>query len=201
MRAGVEPNAMRDRRVNLANQPPSDESRLPAPFFEVPICVACSQKPMQSANDLPPPPATPGAASVGLVLEGLAESILALPPAVKTVAVTGGDNGATGATCEAGAATADTGAGVPICGAGGPVNRVVEGTVAGNDIEVFAVAVVGGSAARCCVPEAALAMWPYVRPPCEPPPRAKATSATSPAIRSAPRASRGRHRRLIILIP
>jgi hypothetical protein len=69
---------------------------------------------MQSCKDLPPPPATLGAASVGLVLEPDGEatvSVRAKPPEVRVVVVMGGDNGAGDWTRAAGAPIAGAGVG------------------------------------------------------------------------------------------
>ena len=52
-----------------------------------------------------------GAASVGLALEGVAESVLALPPAVGVVDVSGVDSGVGGCCCGAGAPIAAAGVG------------------------------------------------------------------------------------------
>jgi hypothetical protein len=94
------------------------------------MCVACSQKPMQSSSVLPPPPGMLGAASVALVLDGLDEATVTVPPALKVVVVTGGDSGATTEGCVAGVATAATGAGIAAVGAAvGEVVRIVAGVV------------------------------------------------------------------------
>lgn len=77
------------------------------------MCVSRSQNARQSCKLLPPPPATLGAASVGLVLEEDEEgvvSVLAPPPAVSVVVAIAGESGATDGTRSAGA---------PIAGAGG----------------------------------------------------------------------------------
>jgi len=58
-----------------------------------------------------------GEASLGLVLEGVAESVLELPPAVSVVDVSGVDSGARGRSCWEGVPITDAGAGAD--GAGG----------------------------------------------------------------------------------
>jgi hypothetical protein len=83
------------------------------------MCVAASQKLMQSAIERPPPPATLGAASLGLVLAGLEESTRAAPPAVSIVVVTGAERGATTGTWSAGAEIAGVGAAAGAVGAAG----------------------------------------------------------------------------------
>jgi len=73
-----------------------------APFHSaLLIWVWGSQNEIQASKLLPPPPAILGAASVGLELEGVAESVRALPPAVRVVVevVTGCDSGAISWSC------------------------------------------------------------------------------------------------------
>jgi hypothetical protein len=60
-----------------------------------------------------------GAASVGLELDGLDESVLAAPPAVNVVVVNGAESGAMMGTRSAGAATADAGRALGADGADG----------------------------------------------------------------------------------
>ena len=83
------------------------------------MCVAASQKLMQSAIERPPPPAMLGVASLGLVLAGLDESTRAAPPAVKIVVVAGAESGATTGTWSAGAEIAGVGAAAGALGAAG----------------------------------------------------------------------------------
>jgi hypothetical protein len=78
---------------------------------------------------LPPPPATLGAASVGLVLEGEDEVVLAEPPAVKLLVevVTEGERGLIVGIWGAGVPIADTG-GADVAGAvGAPLDSDCEG--------------------------------------------------------------------------
>src|SRR6516165_8811141 len=72
---------------------------------------------MQLCRLFPPPPGMLGKASLGLVLEGVAESVLELPPAVSVVDVSGVDSGARGRSCWEGVPITDAGAGAD--GAGG----------------------------------------------------------------------------------
>ena len=72
---------------------------------------------MQLCRLFPPPPGMLGEASLGLVLEGVAESVLELPPAVSVVDVSGVDSGARGRSCWEGVPITDAGAGAD--GAGG----------------------------------------------------------------------------------
>ena len=83
------------------------------------MCVAASQKLMQSAIERPPPPAILGVASLGLVLAGLDESTRTVPPAVKIVVVAGAESGATTGTWLAGAEIAGVGAAAGALGAAG----------------------------------------------------------------------------------
>ena len=72
---------------------------------------------MQLCRLFPPPPGMLGAASLGLVLEEVAESVLELPPAVSVVDVSGVDSGARGCSRWEGVPITDAGAGAE--GAGG----------------------------------------------------------------------------------
>src|SRR5262245_28058068 len=73
------------------------------------MCVSRSQKPMQSASVLPPPPGALGANSLGLPGEVPGESarLLGAEPPVANWVGSCGDSGAMGASCGAGAASAD----------------------------------------------------------------------------------------------
>jgi len=74
------------------------------------MCVAASQKPMQSASDLPPPPGLLGAASLALPLpdevpgERASEEPLDEPPPVANWLGKGGDIGDSGGTVDPGCA-------------------------------------------------------------------------------------------------
>jgi hypothetical protein len=92
------------------------------------VRIAIPVRQAQSCKLLPPPPATLGAASVGLVLEEAGEdivSVLAVPPAVGVVVATGAGSGVTACNCGAGAPIADAGVGAGAgAGAGGGVGTI-----------------------------------------------------------------------------
>jgi hypothetical protein len=85
------------------------------------MCVSRSQKPMQSASDLPPPPGALGADSLALgAEEALGDSArlgCATPPPVANCVCSCGERGAMGASSGSGAAIAD--GGVTRSGGGG----------------------------------------------------------------------------------
>jgi hypothetical protein len=85
------------------------------------MCVSRSQKPMQSASDLPPPPGALGADSLGLgaeeALDDSARLGCATPPPVANCVCSCGERGAMGASSGSGAAIAD--GGVTRSGGGG----------------------------------------------------------------------------------
>lgn len=107
------------QRLSLLRAPSSRETsssrcieRTQAAFHSALVmCVAGSQNPMQSASELPPPPAMLGVASLGLVLVGLEEFTRAAPPAVRIVVIAGTESGAMTGTWSTGAAIAGVGAG------------------------------------------------------------------------------------------
>jgi hypothetical protein len=120
------------------------------------MCVAASQNAMQFESVRPPPPATLGAASLGLVLAGLAESTRAAPPAVKIGKVTGAERGATTGTWSAGAAIARVGAAAGVLGAAGSCDvKLIAESAAGErrpgaGSRVAAVAPAGPGAGDGC---------------------------------------------------
>jgi hypothetical protein len=102
------------------------------------MCVALSQKPMQSCSVLPPPPGVLGAAELVAVpdVEVVADlSALADPPPEGVVASTGGDNGATGGCCCAEIPMAEEGGVVAVVCEDGEVCApvLVPGVVASGD--------------------------------------------------------------------
>ena len=84
------------------------------------MCVARSQKPMQSLKLLPPPPAALGTCSLGLPGESASELGLAAPPLDDVTGACDGDRGAVVGVCGAGAPIAEGGVGVVVAGGGGP---------------------------------------------------------------------------------
>ena|SRR5436190_3667215 len=171
------------------------------------ICVADSQKLMQSSSDLPPPPAILGADSVGLVLEGSAGAILVAPPAVRTVVVAGAERGAMAVAWAAGAPIADTGVGAAADGVA--EGRITEfateiaallGLVAavpaaaGSLVLLMGIAEPAGRIAGAC------ATRPRAPLPCEPP-RAAAVSASIVKVSAAASATREAWRSSIIARP
>jgi hypothetical protein len=85
------------------------------------MCVARSQKPMQSLKVLPPPPAALGACSLGLPGESARELGLATPPLDSGAGGCDGDRGAMPWACGAGVPIAEGGDGLAVVGgAGGP---------------------------------------------------------------------------------
>jgi hypothetical protein len=116
------------------------------------MCVAASQKLMQSVIERPPPPAILGVASLGLVLAGLDESTRAAPPAVKIVVVAGAERGATTGTWSAGGEIAGVGAAAGVVGAAGScdVKLIAESAAGerwpGDGSEVAGVAPAGPDA-------------------------------------------------------
>ena len=103
------------------------------------MCVAASQKPMQSASDLPPPPGLLGAASLGLPLpaelpgERASEELPEEPPPVANWLGKGGDIGESGGTVDPGCA---------VVGAVGPgdAGGVMVGKVGAESRELGAAA-------------------------------------------------------------
>jgi hypothetical protein len=84
------------------------------------MCVSRSQKPMQSASDLPPPPGALGADSLGLGAEealGDSARLGCVTPPVANCVGSCGERGAMGASSGSGAAIAD--GGVTRSGGGG----------------------------------------------------------------------------------
>src|SRR5256885_11884578 len=76
------------------------------------MCVSRSQKPMQSASDLPPPPGALGADSLGLAAEealGDRARLGCVTPPVANCVGSCGESGAMGASSGMGAAIADGG--------------------------------------------------------------------------------------------
>ena len=89
------------------------------------MCVSWSQKPMQSASDLPPPPGALGADSLGLAAaEALGDSakLGCVTPPVANCVGSCGERGAMGASSGAGAAIADGGVTRSGGGGGGEVS-------------------------------------------------------------------------------
>jgi hypothetical protein len=81
-----------------------------------------------------------GAASVGLVLEGDAESVLEVPPAVGVVKVSGVDSGVIGCSCGDGAPTTAEGVGGGTAGGAAMIPTVErEGLEEVAGLEVVAV--------------------------------------------------------------
>jgi hypothetical protein len=152
---------------------------------------------MQSSSVPPPPPATLGAAWLGLELNGVDELTVAAPPAVNIVVVTGCDRGASGGNTAAGAAIAAIGGAAGGAGGAGKVNEEVIAARAAGDNLVAAAAVAAGpvaviapdgvaeplnapTAGPCVCREAAVGLMPCLppeRPPERLPPRASAKSA------------------------
>jgi hypothetical protein len=76
------------------------------------MCVSRSQKPMQSASDLPPPPGALGADSLGLAAEevpGDSARLGCATPPVANCVCSCGERGAMGASSGSGAAIAEGG--------------------------------------------------------------------------------------------
>jgi hypothetical protein len=112
--------------------------------------VAASQKPMQSASDLPPPPGLLGADSLGLEEEVPGDSARfgEEPPPVANWVATGSDMGesagsaGSGVAGAAGPVAAGSGVGVGVGAAAPPVGAAAVAVgVAGADARAFAVAV------------------------------------------------------------
>jgi hypothetical protein len=84
------------------------------------ICVAGSQKPIQSASVLPPPPGALGAASLGLPGDNakLPPPCFGVPPLEEMTGGTGGERGATLGTWGAGVPSAGAGVGAGAAGGG-----------------------------------------------------------------------------------
>jgi hypothetical protein len=148
-----------------------------------------------------------GAAWLGLELNGADELTVAAPPAVKTVVVTGCDNGAIAGNAPAGAAIADIGG---VAGGAGGVGNATEAVIAARaagDSLVAAAAVAAcpvaviapdGVAEPLSAPRAGPCVWweaadglmpclppervPPARPPEPAPPRASAKSAAPSTI-------------------
>ena len=90
------------------------------------MCVSWSQKPMQSASDLPPPPGVLGADSLGLAAgEALGDSakLGCVTPPVANCVGSCGERGAMGASSGSGAAIADGGVSRSGGGGGGEVSN------------------------------------------------------------------------------
>jgi hypothetical protein len=83
------------------------------------MCVAGSQKLMQSLTVLPPPPGVLVACSLGLPGERANVLGLATPPPDGVVVDCGGDGGSVAGVCGAGVAIAEGGGGVAVVAAGG----------------------------------------------------------------------------------
>ena len=129
------------------------------------ICVPLSQKPMQSASDLPPPPGVLGADSLGLPLPeavpGASARSGADPPPVENWLGNGSDMGDSGATVDPSpvalgvvvAATPDGGVSPPADGVGEVGDNAVDGAagVAGP-VEVREVVVDGVESLALGVP-------------------------------------------------
>src|SRR5262245_6346310 len=96
------------------------------------MCVSRSQKPMQSASVLPPPPGALGADSLGLPeeLPGDNAKLGCVEPPVANCIGSCGDSGAMGASSGSGSPIADGGAAVAAGGAGGPLSRTMGCAVA-----------------------------------------------------------------------
>jgi hypothetical protein len=170
------------------------------------ICVSRSQKPMQAASVLPPPPGALGADSLGLDedVPGERARLLGADPLVANCVGSCGDSGATGASSGMGAAIAD---GVVVTsGAGGGADVLmvtverVAGTGAGAAV-VFGGVVAGGRGTARVGAEVGCRVMPAegacgveigagvagerdTPPPC-PPPRALAAPDRSASVRRA----------------
>src|SRR4051812_16338745 len=82
------------------------------------MCVPASQKPIQSLNDLPPPPGALGADSLGLPGDSAKPPLcLGTPPPDNTFDGCCGDSGDMPGTCGAGVPIADEGGAVGVLGA------------------------------------------------------------------------------------
>src|SRR5581483_8324849 len=99
------------------------------------MCVAGSQKAMQSARDLPPPPGVLGADSLGLGEPGDKARLLdgGLPP-VENCVSSCGESGAMGGACGAGAASV-VGASVAGGGVAGAAGGLLERTAVVPEVE------------------------------------------------------------------
>jgi hypothetical protein len=109
------------------------------------MCVAFSQKPMQAASDLPPPPGALGAVSLALVeeLPGESARLLCSDPPVENWSGSCGDSGATGAISGMGAASPEGGGSAAVPDSGVEVSMVTEAAAASAAADA---AVVVGSA-------------------------------------------------------
>jgi hypothetical protein len=111
------------------------------------MCVSRSQKPMQSASDLPPPPGALGADSLGLGAEealGDSARLGCVTPPVANCVGNCGERGAMGASSGSGAAIAE--GGVTRSGGGG------DGEVSIGEVSIPEIARAAAAAAADVLP-------------------------------------------------